>query len=62
MDKRGFKVGDVVLDELTYGLVTILRIEKDGNGNIGYWVDSDFLDGGRHPWEISKPKDKEDTK
>jgi len=29
---------------------------RDSIETIGYWLDNDWLDGGRHPWEISKLK------
>ena len=49
---KQYKVGDKVLDELTGKIVTIRSINIE-NGNIGYWVDSEYLGGGRHPWELS---------
>jgi len=50
-----FKIGDLVFDDLT-GWNQIYTIKKvTGRGKIlGYWIDSDYLDGGRHPWEITK--------
>ena len=55
-----FEVGDWVHDDLTGANVQLLRISSDPNGNIGYWINSDYLEGGRHPWEISKIKEKKD--
>jgi ribose 5-phosphate isomerase RpiB len=59
-----FEVGEKVHDDLTHKEATIICIEfKDGckQGEfahalktIGYWLDNDYLGGGRHPWEISK--------
>lgn len=51
---NSLKVGDIVHDDLTNCEVTVIKITKDKNGNIGIWLDHDYLDGGRHPWEISE--------
>jgi hypothetical protein len=48
-----FKIGQVVRDDLTGKTVTIERINIDTNGNVGLWVSSKYLDGGRHPWEVT---------
>lgn len=59
-----FSVGDLVFDDLTGKVVKVIGISfSDGytNGDlvnekfrtIGYWIDSPYLSGGRHPWEIS---------
>lgn len=48
-----FIVGDIVFDDLTQDAVEITKIVVDDNGNIGYFVSSDYLGGGRHPWELS---------
>lgn len=46
--------GDIVWDTLTGQNVKLLRIEHDGKSvSPGCWVESDYLGGGRHPWEIS---------
>lgn len=63
-----WKVGDTVVDHLTHTLVKVQGIEwangqvKDAKGratNYGgctaVWVSDKYLDGGRHPWEVSKP-------
>jgi hypothetical protein len=60
-----FNVGDEVIDGLTDKKAKIIGISfshghADGNEcqfavmTIGYWLDNDYLGGGRHPWEISK--------
>lgn len=48
-----FKIGQVVRDDLTGKTVTIERINIDTKGNVGLWVSSEYLDGGRHPWEVT---------
>lgn len=65
-----FQVGEEVLDDLTARAVKVLGVRYDNgqfdpedNGNsyhcIGYRVASSWLDGLRHPWEITKlPEDK----
>jgi len=63
--KFEFKVGEVVRDDLTGKKAKIIGITyEDGkksrydrriaSGCIGYWIDNDWMNGGRHPWEISK--------
>lgn len=58
-----FDVGDKVMDGLTGKTTTIIGVSYSNgyvNGNrnvsylraIGYWIDSDYLGGGRHPWEV----------
>lgn len=49
-----FAVGEKVLDDLTKKEHVILKITVDNNGNEGIWIDSLYLEGGRHPWELSK--------
>ena len=49
-----FKVGDYAWDDLTKCIVEILKVDVDKNGNIGYFVNSDYLNGGRHPWELTE--------
>lgn len=61
-----FNVGEQIWDDLTHQYATIIGIEfKHGkrhgeyataHSTVGYWVDNDYLGGGRHPWEISKVK------
>lgn len=64
----GWKVGDVVQDDLTLTLAKVVGIEwADGQvrdsknrkvkyyGCVAIWLDNDYLDGGRHPWEVSEP-------
>lgn len=59
------EVGDRVLDDLTCKPATIIgRSYHEGRkgpsdrannmGSVGYWVDNDYMGGGRHPWEITK--------
>lgn len=48
------KVGDKVLDDLTRKEHIIVKITEDKFGNKGIWIDSDYLEGGRHPWEITE--------
>ena len=61
----GYGVGDIIYDDLTKGKVKVKGIKyEEGNfggkttsmGCWGIWIDSDYLDGVRHPWEISKIK------
>lgn len=47
------KVGDRVMDDLTNEIKTVISISKDRHGNVGIWLDSDYLGGGRHPWEVT---------
>lgn len=47
------KEGDEVYDDLTRKISKIVKITVDKFGNKGIWLDNDYLDGGRHPWEIS---------
>lgn len=51
------EAGEVVWDDLTGSNRRILRVEADEHGNVGYWLESDYLGGGRYPWEISPPKE-----
>jgi hypothetical protein len=63
-----WKVGDKVKDDLTMTVATVVGVEwANGNvrdskgkrhkyaGCVAIWLDNDYLDGGRHPWEISDP-------
>jgi hypothetical protein len=59
-----FKVGDVVHDDLTGHEAIVIGVSyENGTVNhrlaeaihtVGYWLNNDYLGGGRHPWEISK--------
>ena len=64
-----FSIGETVYDDLTKKPARIIGITcsvgKQGTHKgagtypdefwvIGYWVDNTWVDGGRHPWEISK--------
>jgi len=62
-----FEVGERVHDDLTASLAMIIGISfkrgqkglKDNSiaiDTIGYWVDNNYLGGGRYPWEITKIK------
>lgn len=50
------KVGDKVYDDLTREIHTVTDIKYDKDGNLGYWLDSPYLDGARFGWEISSPE------
>ncbi len=63
-----WKVGDKVVDDLTMTVATVVGVEwADGAvrtsqgskvnyyGCVAIWLDNEYLDGGRHPWEISDP-------
>lgn len=52
------EAGDVVWDDLTHSLAKIVRYDPPVTSLCGgYWLDNDYLGGGRHPWEISpKPE------
>jgi hypothetical protein len=57
------KVGMKVIDDLTHNIRTITRIDFDAQGNMGIYLDDDYLDGGRFPWEISEcPVDASDSR
>lgn len=48
-----FELNETVFDDLTRKLGKILKITgKDSI--LGYWLDNDYLGGGRHPWELTK--------
>jgi hypothetical protein len=49
-----FSKNEVVFDDLTGKKVTILDAFTDKSGNVGYRVDSEYLLGGRLPWELTK--------
>lgn len=51
-----FNIGEMVYDDLTGKDEVILNITLgEGKGKtVGYWLSGDYLEGGRHPWEISK--------
>jgi len=59
-----FDVNEKVFDDLTGEEATVIGIEfKNGKrfgeyatacNTVGYWVNNDYLGGGRHPWELSK--------
>jgi hypothetical protein len=52
--KLDFKIGEQVHDDLTSKDVVVLNVTLGNNKTVGYWVNSDYLEGGRHPWELSK--------
>lgn len=52
--KIEFQASELVRDELTAQDAIITTISIDKNNNVGYWVNNDYLEGGRMPWEISK--------
>jgi len=47
------KVGDTVLDDLTGKVCTVQKCTK-----MAVLVDSDYLEGWRHDWEVTKLKRK----
>jgi hypothetical protein len=49
--------GDEVLDDLTKTVCKIKKVSLDKDGNVGYWLDNEYVDGGRFPWEISPTPD-----
>lgn len=51
------EVGETVRDDLTGKDSAIIRIDHDKFGNTAIWLDNDYLDGGRHPWEIGPPQE-----
>ena len=62
--KFDHKVGDVVIDDLTGRKVTIIGVsyedgkksssdKRSASHTVGYWVDNDYMGGGRHPWELT---------
>lgn len=63
--KTEFDVGETVFDDLTMKEAEVIGIIfEHGKKNvkdlrtacscIGYWLDNDYLSGGRHPWELTK--------
>lgn len=63
----------MVIDDLTHTICEVKGIEfangkcpqPDGRvinsyGCVGVWIDNEWLDGGRHPWEISDALSKEE--
>lgn len=51
---RNLEVGDVVFDDLTKSIATIVDITKtDDIARKCYWVDNDYLDGARYLWELT---------
>lgn len=58
-----FDIGEHVYDDLTRSERVVIGVSVD-IGTVdgqqhsdvieGYWVDSNYLHGGRHPWELSK--------
>lgn len=51
-----FQAGDLVHDDLTGkdAIITTISIGDGPGKSIGYWVNNDYLEGGRHPWELTK--------
>lgn len=61
-----FELGEEVIDDLTGNRVRVIGI-KYADGRCGdplivsydcwgIWVDNDYLDGARHPWELTKTR------
>lgn len=46
-----YKPGILIHDSLTNKICKLLEIRSDGY-NVGFKIDSNWLDGLRHPWEI----------
>lgn len=47
-------IGSIVFDDLTHEICRVIDITYDEFGNQCVWLDStDWLDGGRFPWELS---------
>lgn len=55
-EKWTLSVGDEILDDLTGKNHKVIRLEKDEKGRVGVFIDSNYLDGGRHVWEITRKK------
>ena len=51
--KSQFRIGDSVFDDLTGEETTVVDVWEDPDGNLSVQVDSDYLDGLRHPWELT---------
>ena len=51
------EAGDIVWDDLLRVNAVIVRVDFDQHGNVGYWLNNDYLGGGRHPWEISPARE-----
>jgi len=51
-----FKLNEIVHDDLTNTKAIIIKIETSQNNIVGYFIDNDYLGGGRHPWELTKVK------
>jgi len=64
--KQPFRIGEKIYDVLTEKTANVIGIQysdgKTPSGNsVKTWsiyVDNDYLDGRRHPWEIEKYKEK----
>ena len=48
------KIGSFVHDDLTSKDVLLFNVTFGKDKTIGYWVNDDYLEGGRHPWELSQ--------
>lgn len=46
-------IGAHVWDDLTRQPAVVVGFMMDQYGNVGYRIDSEYLDGYRFPWEIS---------
>lgn len=53
-----YKEGELVFDELTKSEAYILKINYDNYGNMRVWLDSNYLDGFRYPWEVTRIRKK----
>ena len=52
--KVEFEPGEMVYDDLTGQDAVVMNVTFGNNKTVGYWLSSDYLEGGRHPWEVSK--------
>lgn len=48
------EIGTFVYDDLTGKDAVVMNVTLGKNGTVCYWVNGDYLEGGRHPWELSK--------
>lgn len=51
--KVEYDIGTQVVDDLTGKDAIVVNITIDEHKNVGYWVNSDYLQGGRMSWELT---------
>jgi hypothetical protein len=49
-----YRVGQKIIDDLTQQECSVLGVSLGDNSTLGYLIDSAYLDGRRHPWELTK--------